>query len=743
MSTFLLKLLELSLQAGILTVAILLIRLVFRKLPAKYLCILWMIVAARLVIPFSVESSVAPMWAIADFIKLFPGDGEISGEFSVYHEETQVFLPEENVQNAGEKSVTGAISGMDTNAEVDYYITDDREGIVFTETEEMDYYIPAVKYPDGANEGWMQAGSEQIRIRPELLPIVAGVWVTGLGILLLYGVLSCFRVRRMVKNAIPYKENVRLCEELDSPFLFGWIHPMIYLPTSMEEAQMKYVIEHEKSHIARGDHYAKLVGYLLLAVYWFNPLLWIAYVMFCKDVERACDERVIAGFDVEERKGYAEALLQCSADCKFALSHPLAFGETDVKKRIIGILQYRKAGRWLTVFALLICVAAVAGCFIVQGENDGQEQQETHLPSPKSETPTPTPTPVGSTPTETVGVTLAPLPPSDLTLLGNCTKETVLPVPMGQTVTVDLNGDGTEESVTFGIEGYEGTVSFRDLEEAHKYTYEKVNDLYYLKINDRVWSQPEIAEEFWDSYGVGTTTYYIFDVDVSDGYKEIGIYFPGPNTPTGVALFRFAEGELHYVGNFMSPVFESDERNYEAQRMTYEEMVTKVERENYLITVPGDGTILCKERRDCLETSFTVLKYELYNVSLSSGRYAQLREVIRDRYEFFGWQEDRGEFNVRAAKTFTAYHTPVDMSQEFHKDLQAVKIPEGTRISFYAYYPDNGWTTGWVQFAYGENLEKFAWLYKGVDATGRFLIYLPNATEKHTDDLFENLSAAG
>ena len=142
-----------------------------------------------------------------------------------------------------------------------------------------------------------------------------------------------------------------------------------------------------------------------------------------------------------------------------------------------------------------------------------------------------------------------------------------------------------------------------------------------------------------------------------------------------------------------------------------------------------------------METSFTVLKYKLSNAS--SGRYAQLKEVLRERYEFTGWQNDRGEFNVLAAKDFYAYLSPVDMSQEVHKDLLTTKIPKGSRISFIAYYPDNEWTAGWVQFAYGENLENFAWLYKGVDATGRFMIYLPETTEKSPAELFTNLSHAG
>jgi len=774
MSAFLLKLLELSLQAGALTLGILFVRLVFRKLPAKYFCLLWAIVAVRLVVPFSFETGIA--WA-PNFQTLWSGEEE-----NKYKEIYTEFIPIGDARVDYAENRTEKVKITEIDESEDYYlngsskasgtVTDiyaelvEEHHTVISDADsinESDYYIVAspTPVPEGIANATFRLAWRALFY--SVTPMLFGLWLLGMVILLGYGAFSYIRVKRLVRNAIPYEDNIWLCEGLQTPFLFGWRNPQIYLPTNMEEAQIQYVVEHEKAHIARGDNYTKIIGYVLLSVYWFNPLIWVAYVVFCKDVERACDERVIGGFSPEDRKGYAEALLECSVDRKFGISNPLAFGEMDVKKRITGILQYKKPGKWLIVIAMLLCLTAAAGCFFVK------EKRPTLVMGP-SPTPTPTPTvaptnpPRGDgpyTPVPTVGpsseqrgdgpytptptpaatnITPTPLPPSDLTLLGNCTEETVLPVPFGRTVSIDLNGDGIEEAVTFGLEGYEGNVSFRDLEEAHKFTYEKVEDLYYLQINERVWSQPEIEEEFWSHYGVGTTTYYIFDVDTSDKYKEIGIFFPGPNTPTGVALYRYFNGELYCIGNFMSPVLEAD-HGYGAHSLPYEEMVTKVKREGYLISVPGDGTIFCEERSDLLETSFAVQKYKLSNAS--SGRYAQLKQVLRERYEFSGWQDDRQEFNVRAAKDFTAYFSPVDMSQEFHKDFEAVKIPEGTRTSFYAYYPDNGWTTGWVQFAYGENLDKFAWFYKGVDATGRFMIYLPDATEKSVEELFDNLNHAG
>lgn len=751
MSTFLLKLLELSLQAGALTLGILLVRLVFRKLPAKYLCLLWAIVAVRLVVPFSFETG----FALAPNLQtLWSGEEEYK-----YGEIYTEFIPIGKTQLDSEGNVIEKVKITEIDEAEDYYLNGSSKASgtvtdIYAELVEehltkvsgvdaggeTDYYLVASPTPVPKGIANVIFRLDWRALLSSVTPVLFALWLLGMILLVGYSVFCCIRIKSLVKNAIPYEDNIWLCEGLQTPFLFGWRNPQIYLPTNLEEDRMRYVILHEKAHIARGDNYSKLIGYLLLSVYWFNPFIWIAYVMFCKDVERACDERVISGFSTEDRKGYAEALLECSVDRKFGISNPLAFGEMDVKKRITGILKYKKPGRWLIVIAMLLCLAAVAGCFFVK------EKRPTLLVGPEPTptlkmTATPTPTvapprgdgPYTPTPTQAESnITPTPLPPSDLELLGNCTKETVLPVPFGRTVSVDLNGDGIEESVTFGLEGYEGDISIDDLRKAKG--ADALEKLYYLKIDERVFYQPEIAEEFWESSGVGNTSFYIFDVNTSDKFKEIGIYFPGPNTPTGVALFRYVEDKLHCVGNFMSEVLTTD-RGYN-NHLTYNELVTKVKREGYKISVPGDGTILCRERCDMLETSFSVQKYELYNASY---KYAKLQRVDRERYELLGWQED----NSTSAKAFTAYLAPVDMSQEFHKDLLAVEIPEGTRTAFYAFYPDNGWTTGWVQFAYGDNLDKFAWFYKGVDATGRFMIYLPNDTERSIEELFDNLNHAG
>lgn len=420
---------------------------------------------------------------------------------------------------------------------------------------------------------------------------------------------------------------------------------------------------------------------------------------------------------------------------------PMASGETEVKNRIGGILKYKKPGKWLAVLTMLLCLVAIAGCFFVKKENE-QGGEVSARPTPTvTATPTPTTVPMAeptAEPTATAKHTPTPLPPSDLTLLGDVTPETVLAVPMGQTVEVDLDGDDKKETVTVGIDRYENG---KTLIEAGAGSSSRQAG-FYLTIDTLEFSYFRLRDEYWND-SLGFTTYYIFDVNTNDNYKEIGLYFDGPSGDPSTALYRFVRGELCCVGVFESATLESDYgwNSDDFEDVPYEEMVQTVNREDFVISVPGDGTILCEERTHMFETTAIVREYKLWNANMDKA--ALLQETIRDRYEFTNWQNDRGELYVKAAKDFYAYLEPLDMSVEIHKDALITKIPEGTRLSFYAYYPDNEWTAGWVQFAYGENLENFAWFYKGVDKTGKFMIYLPTTTESRPAVLFENLDHAG
>ncbi len=188
------------------------------------------------------------------------------------------------------------------------------------------------------------------------------LWLVGASAMLLWGVWGDIRLRRRVRVSLPQGDNVRLCDEIDTPFVLGTLCPKIYLPSALDEDQAVYVLAHERAHIARGDHWWKPLGWLLLSVYWFHPVLWIAYILFCRDLELACDERVASSLDRDGLAAYSEALLKCSVR-RGALASPVAFGETGVKTRVRAILRYRKPALRVVLSALL-CVVVVGALFL-------------------------------------------------------------------------------------------------------------------------------------------------------------------------------------------------------------------------------------------------------------------------------------------------------------------------------------------------------------------------------------------
>ena len=187
------------------------------------------------------------------------------------------------------------------------------------------------------------------------------VWLVGIGAMAVYLVLQYWRIRRQVATATKLQEGVYQSDAVSSPFLLGVVKPSIYLPYGMAEATTDYVISHEQAHIRRKDHWWKLIGFLLLCIYWFHPLVWVAYGLLCKDIELACDEAVIKGMNPQQRAEYSQALLDCSQAQGKRILCPLAFGEVGVKERVNGILNYKKPGFWLIVLAFVVAIVAAVG----------------------------------------------------------------------------------------------------------------------------------------------------------------------------------------------------------------------------------------------------------------------------------------------------------------------------------------------------------------------------------------------
>lgn len=312
MGDIFLKLLNMSIAASWLILAVLLLRLLLKKTPKWIHCLLWGFVAVRLICPFSIESaySLIPSAKTVQTNKITDEDGHISQNIPMIDNRVPVVS---NVVNP-----------------------------ILRET-----FISE------------EEGGEENAALMQIYESAAGiVWCCGVLLILTYAFIGRLRIGNMVKEAVCYRDNIYLCDAVESPFIFGLTRPRIYLPSGME-ADMReqgYVIAHEQAHLKRKDYLWKPLGYLLLAVYWFNPLCWIAYVLLCRDIEFACDEKVIRDMSLNEKKEYSKALLSCSTQKRGVRICPLAFGEISVKGRIKSILDYKKAPFIILLAAVVICV---------------------------------------------------------------------------------------------------------------------------------------------------------------------------------------------------------------------------------------------------------------------------------------------------------------------------------------------------------------------------------------------------
>ena len=273
------KLANMSVAAGSLNNSLLVLRLLLKKAPRWITCLLWVLVAVRLVCPVSLQSPV-----------------------SAY----QVATPAA-VQDSGGVTYFQYVHTSGDKPSIQWDMADLRPAGITTVQQDT-------------------AADTSHTVTRYMSPYVM-IWLAVGGALLLYGLVSTLRLRYRVREGMRLRENIWLCDAVTSPFLLGILRPRIYLPSGMDERQMDYVLAHEHAHLRRGDHIWKPLGYLLLAVHWFNPLVWVAYWLFCRDIETACDERVVRSMGVEDKKAYSMALLTCSQGRRMVLAGPVAFGE--------------------------------------------------------------------------------------------------------------------------------------------------------------------------------------------------------------------------------------------------------------------------------------------------------------------------------------------------------------------------------------------------------------------------------
>lgn len=308
-----LKLVNLSISASWLILAVLVLRVVLKKAPKWVMPLLWGVVALRLVCLFSIESA----------LSLIPSAETIPSEI----------------------------------------VTETREPVLYEQAT-----LDIVTNPTLPSAAEVPVGVSRQQAQVDF-NIYSILWLAGMAALLVHALVSAGRLKRKLATAILLRDNIYESEFVDSPFVFGVVKPNIYLPMRMDEGTAAYVIAHERAHLARRDHWWKVLGYLVLALHWFNPLVWVAYILFCRDIELACDEKVVKGLDGAARADYSQALLSCAAPGRAVAACPLAFGEGNIKTRVKSALHYKKPAFWVAAAAVL-AVVIVAVCFLTNPKSE-------------------------------------------------------------------------------------------------------------------------------------------------------------------------------------------------------------------------------------------------------------------------------------------------------------------------------------------------------------------------------------
>ena len=313
MNELFLKIINMSISASWLVLAVLILRFVLKKAPKWINVLLWGIVAIRLICPFSFESP----------LSLIPSAETIP---------LNIGMDSTPTINSGISAINNAVN-------------------------------PIIS----------QSNTPMAGASVNLLQITIGIyeyiWIFGMIALALYTAISYWRLRRKVDTAVRYKDNIFQSENVSFPFVLGIIKPRIYLPFKMNGQYLEYVVAHEQAHICRKDHWWKPLGFLLLMIHWFNPLMWLAYVLLCRDIELACDEKVIKELGNEQRGDYTQALVACSVNRRMIAACPLAFGEVSVKERVKSVMNYKKPAFWVIIISVIVCVG-VAVCFLTNPKQD-------------------------------------------------------------------------------------------------------------------------------------------------------------------------------------------------------------------------------------------------------------------------------------------------------------------------------------------------------------------------------------
>ena len=327
MEQLFLQIVNTGLVAGWLVLAVLILRILLKKAPKWITCLLWGLVAVRLVLPFSIESS----------LSLIPSAKPLPDNF-VYTAQPKV--------DSGVQVIDLVVNPI----------------------------LAATLQTENVNE--VSANTTQIASF-----LFSRIWAAGAALMIVYAIVSTLILKSKLRTATLLEKGIMQSEKIASPFVLGICKPTIYLPYHMKEGNLPHVIKHEKAHIRRGDNIWKPLGFIILSVYWFHPILWVAYGFLCKDIESACDEKVIQNMDADSRKAYSTALLECSIRQSVISACPVAFCENGVKARVKDVMNYKKPAFWIVCVSVIACIV-VAVCFLTNPKKESGDTEDLQEASP-------------------------------------------------------------------------------------------------------------------------------------------------------------------------------------------------------------------------------------------------------------------------------------------------------------------------------------------------------------------------
>lgn len=322
--------LEASLSGSVVILAVIVLRFVLKKAPRSVFCLLWLLAGLRLVLPFEIESS----FSLQPEFEMVQREETPQPEY-----EPPAQLPVETIG-----AVPDGNTNINTNENTGLNPGDGNMDVPVT--------MPGVDQPSLTTP---PAEPEPVDYK------TAAAWIWAAGIAVLWGtcLASYTKLKWDVREAWLTQDGCWECPGIETAFVLGFMPPKIYLPTSLTPEERKFIFDHENTHIARHDHWRKLLGYLVLSIHWFNPLVWVGYSLLCRDIELACDEHVVKYMDLQQRKAYSAALLSCSSQHRTIAVCPVAFGESNPKKRILNVLNYKRPTFWISLLAVVAVIFVV------------------------------------------------------------------------------------------------------------------------------------------------------------------------------------------------------------------------------------------------------------------------------------------------------------------------------------------------------------------------------------------------